>query len=62
VQVAGVTWWVTMRIMVEVGDLVQRISDGYTGRILNGRTIGRSGNAVCDLHRARENEEREFLG
>jgi hypothetical protein len=27
------------------------------GQILSGRTIGRSGDAVCDLHRARGDEE-----
>jgi hypothetical protein len=32
------------------------------GRVLDGQTIGRSGDAVCDLHRARGDEEREFLG
>jgi hypothetical protein len=26
------------------------------------RTIGRSGDAVCSLHRARGGDEREFLG
>jgi hypothetical protein len=35
--------------------------DGRTGRVLFGRTIERSGDTVCDLHRAREVEEREFL-
>jgi hypothetical protein len=48
--------------MVEVGDLVQRTGDGRTGRVLDGQTIERSDNAVCVLHRARGNEEREFLG
>jgi hypothetical protein len=33
-----------------------------TGRVLGGWTIERSGDAVCGLHRAREDEEREFLG
>jgi hypothetical protein len=33
-----------------------------TGRVLGGRAIGRSGDAVCGLHRARGDEEREFLG
>jgi hypothetical protein len=32
------------------------------GRVLGGRTIERSGDVVCGLHRAREDEEREFLG
>jgi hypothetical protein len=33
-----------------------------TGRVLGGRTIERSGDAVCGLHRAPGNEERGFLG
>jgi hypothetical protein len=49
-------------IVAGVGDLMQRIENGHTGRILGGWTIGRSGDTVCDLHRAREDEEREFLG
>jgi hypothetical protein len=36
--------------------------DGRTNRVLSGRTIGRSADAVCGLHRAREDEERGFLG
>jgi hypothetical protein len=47
--------------MVGVGDLVQRTGDGRTGRVLGGRTIGRSGYAVCGLHRARGDEEHGFL-
>jgi hypothetical protein len=47
--------------MVGVRDLVQRIEDGRTGRVLGGRAIERSGGAVCDLHRTREDEERMFL-
>jgi hypothetical protein len=31
------------------------------GRILRGRTIRRSGDAVCGLHHAHIDEEREFL-
>jgi hypothetical protein len=45
-----------------VGDLVQRTGDGHTGQILDGRVIKRSGGAVCGLHRARGDEEHEFLG
>jgi hypothetical protein len=41
---------------------VQRIGDGRTGRVLGGWTIERSGGVVCDLHRARGDEKREFLG
>jgi hypothetical protein len=45
-----------------VGDLVQRTGDGYTGQVLGGRVIERSGGAVCGLHRARGDEECGFLG
>jgi hypothetical protein len=62
VQVAGVAWRAATKIMTEVGDLVQRTEDGRTDRVLGGRTIERSGGAVWGLHRAREDEEREFLG
>jgi hypothetical protein len=41
---------------------VQRIGDGRTCRLLNGRMIERSDNAMCGLHRAHGDEEREFLG
>jgi hypothetical protein len=41
---------------------VQRIGDSRTCQILSGRTIGRSDDAMCGLHRARGDEEREFLG
>jgi hypothetical protein len=33
-----------------------------TGRVLSVRMIERSGDAVCDLHHARGDEERRFLG
>jgi hypothetical protein len=49
-------------IVARVGDLVQRTEDCRIGRVLGGRTIGRSGDAVCDLHHAREDEERGFFG
>jgi hypothetical protein len=32
------------------------------GRVLGGRTIGRSGDAVCGLHHAQGDNERGFLG
>jgi hypothetical protein len=51
-----------MRIMAEVGDLVQRTGDGHIGRVLGGRVIERSGGAVCGLHCASGDEEHEFLG
>jgi hypothetical protein len=48
--------------MVGVGDLVHRIDDGHTGRVLGGRAIERPSDVVCDLHRTRGDEECEFLG
>jgi hypothetical protein len=33
-----------------------------TGQVLSGRTIERSGDAVCGLHHAQEDEEHGFLG
>jgi hypothetical protein len=62
VQVVGAAWCTAMRIVVGVGDLVQRTGDGRTGRVLGGRTIERSGGAICCLHRAHGDEERRFLG
>jgi hypothetical protein len=50
------------RIVVGVGDLVQRTGDGHTGRVLGGRTIERSDGTVCGLHRGHGDEKREFLG
>jgi hypothetical protein len=61
VQVAGAAWRAATRIVAGVGDLVQRIEDGRTSRVLGGRTIGRSGNAVCGLHHARGEEECGFF-
>jgi hypothetical protein len=58
----GAAWWAATKIVAGVGDLVQRTGDGHTGRVLGGRTIGRSGDADCGLHRAHGDEEREFLG
>jgi hypothetical protein len=62
VQVAGAAWCAAMRIVVGVGDLMQRTGDGRTGRVLDSRAIERSGDVVCGLHRARRDEEREFFG
>jgi hypothetical protein len=62
VQVAGAAWRAATRIVAGVGNLVQRTGDGRTSRVLGGRTIGRSGNVVCVLHHAREDEKRGFLG
>jgi hypothetical protein len=33
-----------------------------TGQILGGRMVERSGDDVCNLHRAQGDEERRFLG
>jgi hypothetical protein len=53
VQMAGATWHAAMRIVVGVGDLVQRTGDGRTSRIPGSWTIERSGGAMCGLHCAR---------
>jgi hypothetical protein len=60
--VVGAVWRSATRIVVGVGDLVQRTGDSRTDRILSGRMIEMSGGAVGDLHRARGDEEHEFLG
>jgi hypothetical protein len=62
VQVAGAAWRAATRIVVGVGDLVQRTDDGHTGWVLRGQTIRRSGDAVCGLHCAYGDEECVFLG
>jgi hypothetical protein len=62
VQVTGTAWRVAMRIVIGVGDLVQRTGDGHTGLVLSGRAIKRSDDVVCGLHHAQGDEEREFLG
>jgi hypothetical protein len=53
VQVAGATWRAATRTVAGLGDLVQRIRDGHTGRVLGGRAVERSGDAVCGLHLTR---------
>jgi hypothetical protein len=62
VQVAGAAWRAATRIVVGVGDLVQRTGDGRTGRVLGCRVIERSGGTMCGLHHARGDEEDRFLG
>jgi hypothetical protein len=62
VQVAGAAWRAAMRTVAGVGDLVQRIGDGHTGRVLGGCAVERSGGTVCGLHLARGDLERRFLG
>jgi hypothetical protein len=60
--VAGEAWRAVMRVMAGVGDLVHRIEDGHTGRVLGGWVIEKSGGAMCSLHHAHGDEERRFLG
>jgi hypothetical protein len=62
VQVAGAAWRAAMMIVVGVGDLEQRTKYGRTGWVLDSRVIERSGGAVYGMHRARGDEECEFLG
>jgi hypothetical protein len=50
-----------MRIVAGVGDLMQRIGDDRTGRVLSGRAIERLSDTVCGLHRARGDKECGFL-
>jgi hypothetical protein len=60
--VTGAIWRAVTRIVARVEDLMQRTDDDRTCRITGGQTIERSGDTVCGLHRAREDEERVFLG
>jgi hypothetical protein len=60
--VIGAAWRTAMRIMTGVEDLMQRIENSHTGWVLGGRTIERSGDVVCGLHRTHGDEERRFLG
>jgi hypothetical protein len=62
VQEAGALWRAAMRTVAGVGDLVQRIGDGRTGRVLGGRVVERSSDVVCGLHLARGDYKRRFLG
>jgi hypothetical protein len=62
VQVAGAAWRVAMRIIIGVGDMVQRVGDGCIGWVLGVQEIERSGGVVCSLHRARGDEKHGFLG
>jgi hypothetical protein len=62
VQVAGTAWRAVTRIMAGVEDLMQRIGDGHTGRVLSGQAIEKSGGAACGLHRVHGDEECGFLG
>jgi hypothetical protein len=61
VQVVGVVWQATTRIVKGVGDLVKRIGDDHIDQVLGGRTIGRSDDIMCGLHHVHGDEERGFL-
>jgi hypothetical protein len=41
---------------------MQRIRDGRTGRVLGGRAVERSGDAVYGLHLTRGDKKHGFLG
>jgi hypothetical protein len=60
--VVGAVWRAATRIVAGVGDLVQMTGDDCTGRVLGGRVIERSSDAVRGLQCARGDEERRFLG
>jgi hypothetical protein len=60
-QVAGAACQTAMKIMTGLGDLIQTIEDGHTGRVLDDQTIGMSGDAVCDLYRTSRDEDHEFF-
>jgi hypothetical protein len=62
VKVIGAAWRAAMRIMTGVGDLMQRIENGRTGWVLDGRVIERSSGVVWGQHRACGDEERVFPG
>jgi hypothetical protein len=53
VQVVGAAWRAATRTVAGIGDLVQRIGDGHTGRVLGGRAVEKSGGVVCGLHLTR---------
>jgi hypothetical protein len=61
VQLAGAAWQAAVSIMTGVGDLVQMTGDGRTDRVLSDRTIERSGDAMCNLHRTRGDDEHAFF-
>jgi hypothetical protein len=55
-------WYAATRIVAGVGDLLQMIENGHIGRILGGRVIEKSDDAICGMHRACGDEECIFLG
>jgi hypothetical protein len=50
---AGSACRAAMRTVAGIRDLMQRTEGDRTGRVLGGRTVKRSGDAVCGLHLAR---------
>jgi hypothetical protein len=52
VQVTGVAWRAAMRIVIRVGDLVQRTGDGHTGWVFGSRAVESRvvPCAVCSWH------------
>jgi hypothetical protein len=52
VHVADAVWQVATKIVAGVADLVQRMGDGRTSQVLDGRTIKRLSElcAVCTVH------------
>jgi hypothetical protein len=55
VQVVGAAWCAVTRTVAGVGDLVQRIGDGHTGRVLGGRAVEMLDAVMCGLHLAHGN-------
>jgi hypothetical protein len=53
VQVAGAAWCAATRTVAGVGDLMQKIGDGRTGKVLGGRVVERSGGTMYGLHLTR---------
>jgi hypothetical protein len=62
VQAVGAAWRAATRTVAGVGDLVQRIRDGRTGRVFGGWAVERSSGVMCGLHLARGEQKRWFLG
>jgi hypothetical protein len=62
VLVAGAVWHTTSRIMVGVGDPVQRTRNGRTCPVLGDRAIEKLSGVVYGLHHARGDKKRGLLG
>jgi hypothetical protein len=60
--VTGVTWRTTARIISSRRPSAEDLGWSSIGRVLGGRTIGRSGDATCGVHCAQGDDGREFLG